>query len=103
MFWDLNGATRIPRCLKMRHSAVTRMLFPACEAVPTIIRLLVIFEHPIAHSCQPERSAAAMYSPGSLRTFDSERSPPSQINPQPAGGHNFRQYRRADIQDCGQF
>ena len=43
MFWDLNGATRIPRCFKIRHSAVATMLFPTCDAVPTIMRLLVMF------------------------------------------------------------
>jgi len=34
MFWALKGATRRPSCLNMRHSAVTRTLFPTDDDVP---------------------------------------------------------------------
>jgi hypothetical protein len=34
MFWALNGATRTPRRLKMRHKAVATTLLPTSEPVP---------------------------------------------------------------------
>ena len=34
MFWDLNGATGIPRRTRQRQIAATVTLFPTCEAVP---------------------------------------------------------------------
>ena len=38
MFCALNGATRKPSCLKMRHSAATSKLLPTDDIVPWIIR-----------------------------------------------------------------
>ena len=38
MFWALNGATRKPSWRRIRQSAVTSVLLPACEAVPWTIR-----------------------------------------------------------------
>jgi hypothetical protein len=38
MFWDLNGATRIPRFTRQRQMAATVTLFPTWEAVPTTKR-----------------------------------------------------------------
>jgi hypothetical protein len=37
MFWDLNGATEIPRSERSRQTAATTVLLPTCEAVPRII------------------------------------------------------------------
>ncbi len=35
MFWDLKGATVIPRRTRQRQIAATVTLLPACEEVPT--------------------------------------------------------------------
>jgi hypothetical protein len=42
MFWDLNGATRRLRLLRMRHSAATSVLLPEWEVVPSTTRNWVI-------------------------------------------------------------
>src|SRR5262245_16446903 len=73
MFWDLKGATRTPRCFRIRHSAVTSTLLPACEAVPTIIRLPFIGV-PIGRSIPPSHSSAGPCNPEPLHTGDSEDS-----------------------------
>ena len=42
MFWDLKGATRRPRLLRMRHRAATRVLLPEWEVVPRTTMNLAI-------------------------------------------------------------
>ena len=42
MFWDLNGATLIPRCTRHRQIAATVMLFPTCDEVPTTMSGILI-------------------------------------------------------------
>jgi hypothetical protein len=39
MFWGLNGATLWPRRKRKRQIPVTRVLFPASEVVPWIIKV----------------------------------------------------------------
>ena len=40
MFWDLNGATRIPRFLSIRQKPAVRTDFPTSDPVPQNIRAL---------------------------------------------------------------
>ena len=42
MFCALKGATCHPSCLKMRQSAVAKMLLPADDDVPCIIKVLAV-------------------------------------------------------------
>jgi len=43
MFWDLKGATRRPRVLRMRQIPAVSTDFPTSEAVPTTITALPEF------------------------------------------------------------
>jgi hypothetical protein len=42
IFWDLKGATRSPRLLRMRHRAATKVLLPEWEVVPRTTMNLAI-------------------------------------------------------------
>src|ERR1041385_597162 len=80
----------------MRHNAVTKMLLPACEDVPTIMRLLLI-DVPNGHSVPAEHCAAMTCSLQPLGTGDSTDSRLAQTNLWPAGHCNCRPSRAVDI------
>src|SRR5215510_9853979 len=102
MFWDLNGATRIPRCLRIRHSAVTSTLLPACEAVPTTIKLPFICV-PSERSSPPAHFVAGPYNPEPLHIDDSEDSLFAKSNRSRNRAHSFRPNPFFDIGDCARF
>src|SRR5262249_43522156 len=102
MFWDLKGATRTPRCLRMRQSAVTSTLLPACDAVPTTITLPFICV-PSERSIRPSHSLAELYNPEPLHIGDSEDSRFARSNRWRNSGHSFRPNLPFDTEDCARF